>query len=304
MDVQQGGRRRISRFRQILWHLNRLPTGHVVKAGLRAWYWRDLRQRKMLARRLPPDPRLDALAQAFNRDGYVLLESVADPELLLQIARAGEEKMNRANVAAVSQLESHKTFWSRLLDDDMRDEALPIGSIFVRFALQPAVISVLARILGEIPRLDSVLLTYSRHTNAPLSYSQLWHRDHDDTRTIKLFVYLTDVDSIDDGPFSFLPAQASGRFTKFTRRSHKTDDAVFALAKPEEKVQVLAPRLSVFLVETSRCLHMGSRLAAGHTRLLYTACYFSAPRMYPAGKPRFILDQPVDEVEGLVLQEQ
>jgi len=131
-----------------------------------------------------------------------------------------------------------------------------------------------------------VLLTLSKGTDAPLSYSQLWHYDHDDTKTIKLFAYLTDVSDDDDGPFTFLPAQVSSRFG-FSIRSHRHDCEVLSHVRPHEVVKMTGPRLSTFMVETSRCLHMGSRLKLGHSRLLYTATFTSAPAIYPRNASRF-----------------
>ena len=62
----------------------------------------------------------------------------------------------------------------------------------------------------EEPQLSDVLLTLSQPTeNKPLSYSQLWHLDHDDKRVCKLFIYLTDVRDTKDGPLTFIPAPSS-----------------------------------------------------------------------------------------------
>jgi len=47
-----------------------------------------------------------------------------------------------------------------------------------------------------------------------------------------------------------------------------------------------APRLTSFMVDTAKCLHMGSRMAPGHGRLLYTATFFAFPRMYPGANLR------------------
>jgi len=51
----------------------------------------------------------------------------------------------------------------------------------------------------------------------------------------------------------------------------------------------MAPRLTEFMVNTSRCLHMGGRVAPGQERLLYTTTCFSLPRFYPEPTSRFIL---------------
>ena len=47
-----------------------------------------------------------------------------------------------------------------------------------------------------------------------------------------------------------------------------------------------APRLTSFMVDTAKCRHMGSRMAPGHGRLLYTATFFAFPRIYPGAKIR------------------
>ena len=60
--------------------------------------------------------------------------------------------------------------------------------------------------------------------------------------------------------------------------------------------QIIAPRLSAFAVETSRCLHMGSRVAQGHERLLFTATYTTAPRVFGSGNGF----APVDSSDELV----
>ena len=66
--------------------------------------------------------------------------------------------------------------------------------------------------MHELPQLSDVLLTLSRPTeNQPLSYSQLWHLDHDDKRVCKLFIYLTDVRDTADGPLTFIPARNRSR---------------------------------------------------------------------------------------------
>lgn len=168
----------------------------------------------------------------------------------------------------------------------MQDGRLSADNIFVQYALQPAVVNVIASALGEIPWLDYVLLSYSQHTGEELKSSQLWHRDHDDVRVVKLFSYLTDVEEDGDGPFTFLPRQSTDKFGYPLLGSHFPDDQVFEKV-PRGDVKVMkAPCLASFMVDTAKCLHMGSRMAPGHGRLLYTATFFAFPRMYPGGKKR------------------
>jgi hypothetical protein len=196
--------------------------------------------------------------------------------------------MVRANSEELHEITRNKNFWVRLLDEDMVNGTLAIDSPFVEMALQPEIVSIVSHAFGELPRLDYVLLTLSKSTNDELSYSQLWHRDHDDTRVIKFFVYLTDVQDSKDGPFTFIPASHSDKLG-YRLRSHQTDEQIAKRIPPEAIVEMKAPCLSAFIVDTSRCLHMGSRLSYGHQRLLYTATFISAPRIYPEPPPRFRL---------------
>lgn len=288
-------------FRRILWHINRSPVVHIIKWVLRVLASRKVDARRRLTRLLPTDSEISAAADLLATNGYVILDKVIDPEALQELSRAGEAKMARCTVATATQTSTHKAFWTRLLDEDMEQGMLPSNSPFVSFAIQPAVLSVLSRRLGELPQLDYVLLTLSHGDSKELAYSQLWHRDHDDVRTIKLFVYLTDVISEAEGPFTFLPASVSDRFG-FSIRSHRADSEILPRVKQEEIVSMIAPRLTAFMVETSRCLHMGSRTAPGHSRLLYTATFITVPRLYPEPSSRFRLTGHEDEVVMSVLR--
>jgi len=156
--------------------------------------------------------------------------------------------------------------------------------------------------MHELPQLSDVLLTLSRPTeNKPLSYSQLWHLDHDDKRVCKLFIYLTDVRDTADGPLTFIPAPASKPFRN-TLKSHQSDDTVFSRVDRSAVKEMVAPRLSSFIVNTARCLHMGSRILSDRTRLLYTATYIQPPRIFPEPPARFRAVGPLNEIERTAMR--
>ena len=66
-------------------------------------------------------------------------------------------------------------------------------------------------------------------------------------------------------------------------------------------IEMRGPAFTTFLCETSRCLHMGSRLAPGHSRLMYTATYVPAPMAYPDYRPKFRATGSLPEHERLLL---
>lgn len=294
-------RRFISR---VIWQLNRSPLRGLIKSLVRVANIGAVRHRVALAQTLPREPRVDSLVEKLRADGFCILTDLADKELLQKMATRATEKLANAESAAQRQSQTSKPFWVRLLDEEMEDEKIRISSPYIRFAIQPLVMQIVSRVLGQIPRLDYVLLTLSRYSPKSFEKSQLWHLDHDDVQVIKLFVYLTDVRDVDDGPFTFIPVSASGTLN-YSLRSHRNDEEVFGSGRirVSDVKYLTAPALSVFMVDTARCLHMGSRLSEGHQRLLYTATFTTAPSMFPGyKKARFIRDvEFASEIEKKVL---
>lgn len=283
-----------------LWHMHRTPLAGVLKRAMRAGRSSACELRRGLAAGLPHDASTRAAAANLRDDGYAMLDGVADPAILAALGEHGGSKLLRAAELARSQATTHKSFWVRLSDEDVAGGQFDLDNPMVRFALQPRMLAVLADVMGELPQLSDVLLSLSEPTTDDLTYSQLWHRDYDDVRTIKVFAYLTDVQSADDGPFTFISGPASDTH-RFSMRTHMRDDEVFRGVSRDDVRVMMAPRLATFAVETSRCLHMGSRMAPGHLRLLYTATFIQFPRVYPEPPPRFRLDDRVDPVTRTVL---
>jgi hypothetical protein len=287
---------------RVIWHVNRSPLRYAVKTGYSALHLNEKRERRRQLQLLNVSAAERAKADDLNRDGYAIVTELMDPSVQVEFAEAGRTRLDNIEAAEDKQTSTWKKFWVRLLDAEMKDGRLSADNIFVRYALQPQVINIIASALGEIPWLDYVLLSYSRHTGEELQSSQLWHRDHDDVRVIKLFSYLTDVETDGDGPFTFLPRQSTDKFGYPLLGSHFPDERVFQKV-PRGDVKVMkAPRLTSFMVDTAKCLHMGSRMGPGHGRLLYTATFFAFPIMYPFERPRPFLATPATlPLEKLVM---
>jgi hypothetical protein len=285
---------------RLVWRAHRLKLGWLVKAPLSALHLRDKLRRRAAARSVRREQDDAAAVGQLKTSGWSVVTPFAEASLLQALSAAGTAKVQRAGELAGTQTLTHKSFWTRLLDDDLVEGRFPADNIFVRFAMQPGVVSLIARYFGEMPLLVDVLLTLSRDTSQEPASSQLWHKDYDDRHTVKMFVYLTDVRDSDDGPFTFLPAPASDRLG-VTLRSHLSDSKVFGRVERSAAIEMRGPALTTFLCETSRCLHMGSRLAPGHSRLMYTATYVPAPMAYPDYRPKFRATGPVPEHERLLL---
>jgi hypothetical protein len=293
---------KISQFRRLLWHVNRTHLGWVTKAALTSLQLGARAKRIELLNTLPVRPEWSEASRKLSEQGHVDVTSIVDRSLSEAVADVAQSKVDRLDELAGKQVLGHKSFWVSLLDEDLVNGAFATDHPFVRYALQPGVLRIVGDFMHELPQLSDVLLTLSRPTeNKSLSYSQLWHLDHDDKRVCKLFIYLTDVRDTADGPLTFIPAPESKPFRN-TIKSHMKDDQVFSRVNRSAVKEIIAPRLSSFIVNTARCLHMGSRIQSDRTRLLYTATYIQPPRMYPEPPARFRAVGPLTEVERTAMR--
>jgi hypothetical protein len=285
---------------RLVWRAHRVSLGWMVKGPLSLWHITEKTKRRAFGRDVRAHATVDLPAEHLRHKGWAAITELADPVLLEALRQEASARVTRADELARTQSLTHKSFWVRLLDEDLVDGCFASDNLFVRFAMQSGIVDLVTRYLGELPMLVDVLLTLSRDSEAELAYSQLWHKDYDDTRTLKVFVYLTDVRDRRDGPFTFLPKGASRRIG-MTLRSHLADDRVFARVERSEIREMYGAALTTFICETSQCLHMGSRVARGHSRLMYTATYIPAPIAYPGYVPKFRAAHELEERERLLL---
>jgi hypothetical protein len=293
---------KINQFRRLLWHVNRTDLGWVTKATLTSLQLGARAKRIEMLNSLPAAPEWAAASRQLGEQGFVDVSSIVDRGLAEAVLNVSQDKVNRLDDLVTKQQLGHKSFWVSLLDEDLVNGAFATDHPFVRYALQPAVLRIMGDFMHDLPQLSDMLLTLSRPTeNKPLTYSQLWHLDHDDKRVCKLFIYLTDVRDTADGPLTFIPAPSSKPFRN-TIKSHMADDTVFAKVDRSAVKEIIAPKLSSFIVNTARCLHMGSRIQSDRTRLLYTATYIQPPRIYPEPPARFRAAGALTDLERAVMR--
>lgn len=156
------------------------------------------------------------------------------------------------------------------------EEALRLGSPYLDFALGERVVGPIAAYLGVVPVLTDVDVWYSaHHPKAPKS-SQLWHLDHADTTQVKVWIHVDEIDAL-SGPLTVLDAADSGKLAEtndydFGDSYRLADDAV-----PVDRcVAFEGPAGTVDFVDTSRCFHFGSRVAAeGRPRRIVVLQYLT-----------------------------
>jgi hypothetical protein len=173
-------------------------------------------------------------------------------------------------------LTQKRSFLRYLLDDhDLRQHPA-----LVDLALSDALLGSASRYLGMVPLLSRIDLMYSlpREGDDHIS-SQLFHLDYEGLTQVKCFIHVFDVGE-DEGPFTFIPADASSRALRDIRKLRQArgarhdvkarrylDEEIGAVRGNDSIVRVMGPTGTCAAVDTSRCLHLGSRVQAGTFRL-------------------------------------
>jgi hypothetical protein len=166
--------------------------------------------------------------------------------------------------------------------DLIYDEDLLENPHIVDFALSDPILNMATEYLGEVPVLRRVAMLLSTNRSEALIRSQLFHYDGEDIRQLKFFINLMDVSEA-DGPFTFLPAHKTKKVIDSYLKKHKhipasnrfPDEEIFSRCAESDVNQVTGPAGKAAAVDTSRCLHFGSRVTPGRARLILFLQYVS-----------------------------
>jgi len=163
--------------------------------------------------------------------------------------------------------------WDLLDNDDLR-----ANPELVDFALSDPLFSIVTDYLGVIPSLTHIDLVYSIPRLTPDEHiaSQLFHQDPEGLTQAKVFLNVFDVDDA-HGPLTFIPARQSERMVTAIQQHRRhsgardeyrySDEEVNAYGGAGATVRLTGPAGTAAIVDTSRCIHAGSRLRPGYFRL-------------------------------------
>jgi hypothetical protein len=155
--------------------------------------------------------------------------------------------------------------------------------------------------LGTVPRLIGARLCWSPPNETARS-SQLFHFDYEDLRQLKVFINIFETKK-DQGPLTFIPADISEQVQKSIRRvSRVSDERIYKAGGRNKEVKLVGPAGSGAFLDTSRCLHYGSRFNRRDRLVLiiqflniHTAYQSTAPFQVPSDLPGLHLD-PVQKL--------
>lgn len=192
-------------------------------------------------------------------------------EILERLQRYTDEKRPLATINA------KKTFWLKLWETV---PALDFSNPFVSVCLSTNILDVVNGYLG----LFAKFYYYSLHVTLPMTpgeaprNSQNWHRDPEDKRMCKFFIYLNDVDE-KSGPFMYVQgSQFGGKWRSlYPQRPpagrYADPGGVEAIVPPEDIRTCIGKAGTVIFADTSG-LHKGG-YATEHERVMFMAGYIT-----------------------------
>lgn len=253
------------------------------------------------------------------QDGWAIDESMSLPHLD-RILDSSEEIIAERAGKRTSSKGAYRSYFQ-----DLWKPASDPGDYpeFLDFATSSEVISTVGDYLGCIPALSTTLPSGIRFVESNAEFddqpdaphdSQLYHIDYYSLPNVYVLVLLRDT-TRENGPWTFLPRSTSQRvkeelgYWQHGRGYRMSDEEVYSVASPEEAIEFTGKRGTVLFIESSGCLHFGSRnsikprfqLMLGYTGACRTdfSETFMPPKVYPVRESDSLLRRMVLQKELL-----
>lgn len=221
-----------------------------------------------------------------SHKGYVI--SSADrikglDVLLPMLTRFAEKKLSDLDIPHLLKQGTKtarpiKPFYFSILT---RSDLLAMPQL-VDFAVGDSMLKILVPYYGLLPELSHMALFVSGFAEPFTEHStpqgtQRFHCDNHDLRHVKFFCFLNDVDE-KDGPLTLLPADKTEWLLRKTGRRWRTspfrvDEDVFRFFGNDSLVRITGPAGTVAVVDTTKCLHFGSRCQNNGNRKVFVIHY-------------------------------
>ena len=143
--------------------------------------------------------------------------------------------------------------------------------VFLNFFLNKKFLSIVKSHLNELPLLTELKVLYSPSniSNEHIG-SQLFHRDFDDTKIVKIFVNLVDVD-LNTGPLEIIKLEKSNSIKKKINKNYGLHSDIIDkfIDHKKDKYIFVGKKFDCLFVDTSSCYHRGSRKSLNDRYVLY-----------------------------------
>jgi len=169
--------------------------------------------------------------------------------------------------------------------------------IFLNFFLDSKFMEIVENYLEDLPLMTELKLLHSpANIQETHSGSQLYHRDFDDEKIVKFFLYLVDVDE-NTGPLEIINNIKSKEVTSKLKSAysiHSDNKVEEFVDENKDRINLLGKRGDCFLVDTSSCFHRGSRKSLKDRYVLYanfsTRSSFRFPPIFKYSKDQEIIN--------------
>lgn len=261
-------------------------------------YARQSREMAAAAKRIVKDLKINGVAISSINELFGATNVLVDLES--QVSNL-ESKQIQAESDASSPRE--KCFNVELLGGK---PVLDLDDVFARFALKTPLLEIANGYFGMFTRLRYYNVWHTFATQDDARQSQLWHRDREDFKILKVFVYLSDVDD-GAGPLTYARGTQLSRGMKrepahFMEDGVKrsTDEQMAGVAPSATWLKATGAKGTIVFADTSG-YHKGG-LARTRDRLMYV-CMFTSPASQSKELFRRSVDfvQPADKALAFAL---
>ena len=168
---------------------------------------------------------------------------------------------------------------------------------FLDFLLHPRILNILNSYFGLYCRLNYLDIWHNlpRRDDESAIASEFWHRDHEDWRTIKIFLYISDV-TLKQGPFTYLcGSQRNGEYGSVFSElpglvyHPPVSDPLDQI--PAERQMVCAGKSGTVVICDASGFHKGGR-SMSKPRTVLVATFASNAAIHPM---RYRLPHSIDE---------
>ena len=304
--VHEGGKSPVSathRLHKLLHKRLRIPQGMLQPflSGARivthpTEYW----MRKRLAKEIMAD---DAQCiQIPQRDGYhfFLQDDIPGITEIVRYCTELYQESRKALSSGSLQNNPKKTYFNVLLEG----EDFCQHPELLRCLVARPILDAVTTYLGTVPQLSGAMLVWSPQNDSARS-SQLYHFDYEDLTQLKMFINIFDT-AEDQGPLTFLPAHISTQVQKTIGRilGRVSDERIYRAGGQAHDLKLVGPSGSGAFLDTSHCLHYGSRFNKRDRLILIVQFlkFHSSYRSYtPFKAPSTFPDFTPDPVQRLAL---
>jgi hypothetical protein len=218
------------------------------------------------------------ILKGLRKDGFAFVDSLITPTQIEEMKQWLADKplydrFNRTRQAFKQNAIPRGTHVASYEDADV----LSCPHV-LEIANDPRVLSAVGAILGCKPTISNLTVWWSVGDGGDAQGAEFFHRDVDDWRFIKLFVYLTDVTE-KTGPHMFVEGSHNVPLLLAIRRY--TDDQV-RRAFPDARIRSYSSPAGTSFLENTFGLHKGMPVVDGR-RLIFQVLY----SMYPIGIYRY-----------------